>query len=169
MRGFDATCGLDRRRAEHLAQLARGLGAAVLHVLDRIDLVPAGERVQGRGQRMPVGRAQRLVALAVRGVALAVADQQAFLQHPLQCGRWMHGQRARVDPLAGAERAEQFAFRGVDFDLLAAVRRQREPAAVAAQAVAAGQQHVQVEADFLARFQIQHRAATYPHNPPPSP
>jgi putative modified peptide len=81
----------------------------------------------------------------------------------------VRGERVRSDPLVRAERAEQLALGRVDLDFLAPMRRQRQPAAFAAQAIATGQQHVQIETDFLARLQIQHRAATHLHGRLPLP
>src|SRR5688500_1376104 len=77
----------------------------------------------------------------------------------------MRGQRARIDPLAGTERAEQLALGGIDVDLRTQVRRKRDPVAIAAQAVAAVQQLLQVETDLLARFHEYHRAASNLHCP----
>src|SRR5690606_35788141 len=125
-----------RRRAEYVAHLQRGLGAAVAHVGDGVGAVPAGEGMQDAGEWMPVGRAQALVALAVRGVALAAADQQPLLEQPLERRGGVWSEFARIDPFTRAHRTEQLTLGGIDFDLGAQVRRQGQPAAFATQAVA---------------------------------
>jgi hypothetical protein len=75
----------------------------------------------------------------------------------------MRGQRAGIDPVARAQRTEQFAFAGIDLDFLAQVRRQRHPATFAAQAVAAGEQGIEVEAGVFAGFQQHHRTTAHAH------
>ena len=78
--------GFHRRRAQDFTQFTGGFSAGVLHGLHGVGVVPAGEGVQGRGQRMPMHAAQGFVAFAQGGVAFAVADDQAGFQQALERG-----------------------------------------------------------------------------------
>ncbi len=155
--------GFRRRRPEHLAHLGRGFGLAVLHVPDRVRIVPSGEGVQRRRQRVPVRVAQALVAFALRGVRAARADRQPRLQQATQRRPRLGRELGAGNPAFRAEHSEQFAFVGIDLDLLAQVRRQRDPAPGAREPIAAGEQRGEVEGGVFPRFEVEGGAAADAH------
>ena len=116
--GLGAVGHFGRRCAQHSAHLGRGDRMAGLHVAHGVDIPPSGECVQRGGERMPVRIAQCLVTLAPVRMRGIVADEQAFVQRSPHGRGGMDGQGFDIHPMGGADRSEQFALGGIDFELL---------------------------------------------------